>query len=277
MKKLVPIALIPLLMQSCNPSESPVLAQVGDAQLTVNEVLLRMPLTVTGADSVMFVQDYISNWVDEQLLYQQGMRNVPDLPELEAQAAQYRRDLIAQTYERELLRGYAATVSDEECLAFYDRFQRQLTLDDPIVQGFYIKLLSNSSKVRELKEWLKQIQAGIMDHAEDLEQYCHQRAVDYDSFLDQWTSMHRLTDRLPVTVVDAAQFLRCQVYEMKDHDYIYLFLISDFRLTGEIQPFEYGKNDIREMLLQQKRRDLRKQMKQDLRDEALRTGVLKIN
>ncbi|MBQ0056621.1 MAG: hypothetical protein KBT20_03090 [Bacteroidales bacterium] len=266
-----------LLLSACIPAESPILAQVGDAKLTTNDVRLQMPLSMTGADSAAFVREYVDEWVNEQLLYQQGMRNVPDLDKLEQLAAQYRRDLISLTYENELMRGYAEEVSDDECLAFYEKYQKQLRLEEAIVQGFYIKLLSNSSRVRELKDWLKQMQSGIMDHAEELEQYCQQRAVDYDSFMDSWENIHRLTDRLPVTVVDAGQFLRCQVYEMKDDDYIHLFLVSDFRLAGEIEPFEHAKADVHELLLQQKHREFRKRLLKSLRDEALRTGELKIN
>lgn len=264
-------------MVACKPTESPVVATVGEETLTINEILLSMPLTMTGADSAEYVTEYVDEWVAEQLMYQQGVRNVPDLDDLEQQAARYRRDLISQTYENELMRAYAYEVTDEECQAFYDQYQKQLTLEQPLVQGLYIKLLGNSSKVKELKDWLKQMQGGIMDHAEELEQYCQLRAVDYDSFMDQWVDMHRLTDRLPITVVDAGQFLRCQVYDMKDQDYIYLFLVNDFRLPGEVQPFEFAKNDIRDLLLQQKRKEFRKRLKQDLRNEALRTGLLKLN
>lgn len=277
MKNLSFTYLLLLLMVACKPTESPVVATVGEETLTINEILLSMPLTMTGADSAEYVTEYVDEWVAEQLMYQQGVRNVPDLDDLEQQAARYRRDLISQTYENELMRAYAYEVTDEECQAFYDQYQKQLTLEQPLVQGLYIKLLGNSSKVKELKDWLKQMQGGIMDHAEELEQYCQLRAVDYDSFMDQWVDMHRLTDRLPITVVDAGQFLRCQVYDMKDQDYIYLFLVNDFRLPGEVQPFEFAKNDIRDLLLQQKRKEFRKRLKQDLRNEALRTGLLKLN
>lgn len=271
------IILASLWLVSCQQTESPILAQVGEEKLTVHDVLLQMPLSCTGPDSVLFVQNHINDWIDEQLLYQQGLKNVPDLDELERQAAQYRRDLIARTYQAERLAIYSEEVSVDECMAFYEKCKRQLKLDYPIIQGIYVKVLANSSKVNDIKSWLKDIQNGKMDHAEELEQFCQQRAVDWDSFTEQWVDMRRLTDRLPVKVYDAGLFLRRQVYQQKDKEYIYLFLISDFHLAGEIQPYEFCHEEIHQMMIQQKQENFRIKLQQDLRDEALRTGLLRIN
>jgi len=265
-----------LLLTGCLPADPTILAQVGEEKLTMPDVLLQMPLTCTGMDSAVFVQQLIDDWVDEQLLYQQGLKNVPNLEELERQVAQYRRDLIARTYQMERLAIYSEEVSVDECMSFYEKVKRQLKLENPIIQGIYVKLLSNSSRVSDIKSWLKEIQNGKMDHAEELEQFCQQRAVDYDTFTEEWVDMRRLTDRLPVKVYDAGQFLRRQVYQQKDKEYIYLFMISDFHLAGEVQPYEYCHQEIHDMMSQQKQENFRIKLQQDLRDEALRTGLLKL-
>jgi len=265
-----------MLLVSCQQPDSPILAQVGEEKLTVHDVLLQMPLTCTGNDSIVFVQEHVDSWINEQLLYQQGLKNVPNLEDLEREAAQYRRDLIARTYQSERLAIYSEEVSVEECMAFYEKCKRQLKLDYPIIQGMYVKVLVNSTKVNDIKAWLKEIQDGKMDHAEELEQFCQQRAVDYDAFTDQWVDMRRLTDRLPTKVYDAGLFLRRQVYQQKDKEYIYIFMISDFHLAGEIQPYEFCHEDIHNMLIQQKQENFRIKLQQDLRDEALRTGLLKV-
>lgn len=276
MKKFLPILFAPLLLTACQEADPTVLAQVGEEKLTVHDVLLQMPLTLTGDDSALYVQQHVDAWIDEQLLYQQGLKNVPNLDELEQQVAQYRRDLIARTYQTERLAIYSEAVTEDECQTFYEQCKQQLRLEYPIIQGIYVKILANSSKADEIKSWLKEIQNGKMDHAENLEQFCQQRAVDSDSFTDEWVDMRRLTDRLPVRVFDAGLFLHRQVYQQKDDDYIYIFLISDFRLKGDIQPYEFCKSEIHEMLVQQKQQNYRKKLRQDLRDEALRTGLLKV-
>lgn len=277
MKHLSIIFVSSLLLAGCQEMDKSILAQVGEEKLMVQDVLLQMPLTCTGPDSALYVQNHVDSWINEQLLYQQGLKNVPNLDELERQAAQYRRDLIARSYQTERLAIYSEEVSVEECMSFYESCKRQLKLNYPIIQGIYVKVLSNSSKVNDIKSWLKEIQNGKMDHAEELEQFCRQRAVDYDSFTEEWVDMRRLTDRLPVKIYDAGQFLHRQVYQQKDKEYIYIFLISDFHLAGEIQPYEFCHAEIHNMLIQHKQENFRKKLQQDLRDEALRTGLLKLN
>lgn len=275
--KYIWIILTSVWLVSCQQTDPTMLAQVGESKLTVHDVLLQMPLTCSGPDSALFVQEHVDAWINEQLLYQQGLKNVPNLEELERQAEQYRRDLIARTYQSERLAIYSEEVTAEECMAFYESCKSHLKLEYPIIQGLYVKVLANSSKVSSIKTWLKEIQDGKMDHAEELEQFCQQRAVDYDSFTEEWVDMRRLTDRLPVKVYDSAQFLHRQVYQQKDKEYVYLFLISDFHLAGEIQPYEFCHEEIHNMMIQQKQENYRKKLQQDLRDEALRTGLLKLN
>jgi len=118
---------------------------------------------------------------------------------------------------------------------------------------------------------------GKTDCIEEFDQYGIHLAADYDNFFDTWVSMYRLTDKLPVTVVDPAQFLKLKTYEMKDENYYYLFVIKNFKLAGDIAPFEYSKADVYEMLVHQKRREIRTKLLQDLKADGLGTGFVKIN
>lgn len=263
-----------VLLCSCQQMDKSVIAQVGEEQLLKSDVLLKLPLSCTGEDSVRLVANVVNQWINEQLLYQQGLNKLPNLDELEQQVAQYRHDLIARTYQSARLAIYNDEVSEEECFAFYEKCKKDLKLQEPIVQGIYIQLMANSTKVKELKDWLKQIQHGTMDHAEELEQFCQQRAVDYDAFMDQWVDMRRLTDRLPNKLYAPIQ---CQVYQQKDNDYIYLFLISDYRQAGQEQPFEFCRKELLEMIIEQKQEGFRANLENDLKEEALRTGLLKLN
>ncbi|MBR0037099.1 MAG: hypothetical protein IJP70_05605 [Bacteroidales bacterium] len=264
------------VLTACQPTDGLYLAQIGEERLSLNEVLLQMPMGVHGEDSARFVNDYVDNWVDEQLMYYQGLKHVPDLDRLENQARQYRRDLIAQTYCNERLMMSDNQVTEEECQAFYDENQKDFRLDVPVIQCVFIQLLSNSSKVNRIKEWLAQIKDGNMDHAEDLEQYCQLRAVAYESYFDHWVPLSRLTDMLPADGSDLNRFMKVQVSEMKDKDYIYLYMISDFKAKGDIQPYEFAKKDIMELLIQRERGEHRKQLQQELRSEALKSGLLKL-
>lgn len=259
-------------------AESQIVAQVGKTVLTVNEMRMHIPLGLTGADSINFVKEYADRWVDDQVMYLRGVDNLPDIDQIEKQVEEYRRNLISQNYENELLRTRISDeVLEEECAEFYNSYSKQLKLDHPIIQGVFIKLLANSSKVGDVRNWLKSLNDGKTDCIEELDQYGKRRAADYDNFLDTWVDIYRLTAKLPETVVDAASFLKCKTYEMKDQDYYYLFLIKDYRVKNEVQPFEYAKPDIVEILIQQKRQTVHSKLHEDLTKDGIRTGFVKKN
>lgn len=267
-----------LLLVSCkgNVPESQIVAQVGNSILTVSELRMQTPMGLTGTDSAAFVNEYINCWIDQHIMYEQGMRNLPDIDQLNAQAENYRHNLIAQSYENELLKVRANNeISIQDIQDFYDRYSKQLRLDHPIIQGVYVKLLQNTSKLDQVRRWMKSLNAGDQDIIPELDEFGNMRAVEYDNFYDQWVDMYQLSDKLPVTVVDAASFLKSKTYEMKDDQYYYLFVIRDYRLAGEIQPFEYAKSDVYDVLMHQRRQEFRRKLIEELREEGMRTGFVR--
>ena len=267
-----------LLLVSCkgNVPESQIVAQVGNSILTVSELRMQTPMGLTGTDSAAFVNEYIDGWIDQRIMYEQGMRNLPDIDQLNAQAENYRHNLIAQSYENELLQVRANNeISIQDIQDFYDRYSKHLRLDHPIIKGVYVKLLQNTSKLDQVRRWMKSLNAGDQDIIPELDEFGNMRAVEYDNFYDQWVDMYQLSDKLPVTVVDAASFLKCKTYEMKDDQYYYLFVIRDYRLAGEIQPFEYAKSDVYDVLMHQRRQEFRRKLIEELREEGMRTGFVR--
>lgn len=276
----MPIALCAtLFLSSCQIStdEGPVLAQVKEKRLLLRDVLELMPVGISSIDSASFVREYTENWVNEELIYQQGINHLGNYRELMQQVKQYERSLISQSYERALLETHEQDVSDEECEAFYAFYGNQMKLEEPIIKGFYVKIPADKKKQKSLKDWLVKLQKGDTDIMEELEQYCQLRAVDYDVFLEQWHPLSFVADRLPEQVVDASSFLKVKLYEMNDEEFDYLFLATDFRLEGENAPFEYILPEIRPILVNKRRRELLKSIYQEMRQQALESGTLIIN
>lgn len=202
---------------------------------------------------------------DDQLLYAQARLELPDQDKLESQVEEYRQELYIQTYLNQMLQIRAEAVTDEECRQFFDQYGQDLKLDDPIVKGLLVKLPSSVQKNRDLQNWLTQLSQGKEDCMADLEHFCSQRAVVYDNFNSHWVRLSRLTDQLPITVVEPRQFLAIKAYSISDQDYEYQFVVTDYRLAGEKQPYEWARQGILELLIQQKRETFRNELLEGLR------------
>lgn len=277
---LIVVGLLSTTISACEemaPHEKLFVAQVGNANLTVSEVRLNVPIGLKGADSLAFVQEYVDNWVNEQILYEQGMRNLTNLPQLEERVRQYRRTLVAQSYEEQMMVQQENWASDEECLRFYEANEKSLKLNQTIVQGLFIKVLNNSSKITQIKSWMKELEQGNTEHLDALEEYCMRRAVAYDNFYDVWTEWIQLRKMLPESANADAVLLQKKQISLRDDNFAYFMLLKDVRKKGDIQPYEYVVNEVRESLLWQKRAEFRKQLQKDLRAEGLQSGMIKIN
>jgi len=268
------------LATSCQKDEGEEvpLVQIGDSKLFIGDVLSQLPPSATGVDSTAFVSGFIEQWIDQELVYQQGVRYLTNYNQLMHQVEEYRRMLVTQSYDRELLRQHEQDLTDEDCHAFYEKYGKQLILSEPIIKGFYVKVpIDKKSKHKKMKEWLNQLRDQNTDHAEELQQYLNLHAVDYDGFLDQWMPLTYVSERLPEQVVDPASFLKLGLIELTDDDFSYFLLLTDYRLEKEESPYEYCLPQIREILLNQHSREFLKQAHQSMRDHAIANGTLKIN
>lgn len=202
---------------------------------------------------------------DEALLYALARRELPDQDRLEQQVEDYRRDLYIQTYLNQKLLLKVEAVADEDCKAFYDRYGKDLKLDEPILKGLLVKLPLQNKKNQELHNWLTQLSQGKEECMADLERFCAQKASVYDNFCNQWVRLDRLTDQIPLTIVDPRQFLAIKAFETTDADFEYHFVITDYRLAGEVQPYEWARQGILELLIQQRRETFQKELVDELR------------
>lgn len=274
--------LLPALSTLCwaactdTPADMGIVAQVGTARLSLTEVQLSMPMDVTGQDSADYVRRYVDDWVNAQLLYEQGRQNLPNLSQLEALVEEYRSRLIAQSYENELLRERIGEVTDEDCYLFYEQHGADLRLHEPLVQSLWLRMPARSVHLETVRRWLKELCDGNDDNLEELEAFCTLHGIEFDNSLTQWSPLQRLADRLPQPMPSPDPTPRPQ--EVKDgREYLILYLVRDHRAEGDVQPFDYARADIGKLLVQQRRAAFHDRLLQDLRSEGESSGFVKIN
>ena len=71
--------------------------------LYYDEVQAVLPLSLSAADSAAFVEQYKLNWLKEVLLMDKASRNIPNNAEIDRLVENYRKSLIAHTYQQELI------------------------------------------------------------------------------------------------------------------------------------------------------------------------------
>jgi peptidyl-prolyl cis-trans isomerase C len=143
-----------------------VLAQVGDAQLTEDELQRIIPPELGEGLSGAEIRDVIERWVRNQLLYQKAQRDQLDQdPQVGARLRDLERDLLAdELLQRELAR--RVSVDAEELQAYYRQHQAEYTQEVQLKQ-----IVVNTRE--EAEEILQLLQAGA-----NFEQLARQRSID---------------------------------------------------------------------------------------------------
>ena len=82
--------------------KTPVVEVNGDV-LYLEDIEQMLPLGLSDADSTVFADRYIRNWVQDVLFYQNAIRNIPDTKDIDRLVENYRRSLFEHEYQRRLI------------------------------------------------------------------------------------------------------------------------------------------------------------------------------
>ncbi len=244
------------------------LVEMDGSFLYQEDLMAALPAGLTGKDSADFADRFIRNWIEETLLYEKAENNIPDNAELEQRMQAYRKALVLHTYQQELVRQkMAAEVTEQEVAGFYEANQTLFVLSSPLVKGLYLKVPLTAPKLNNVRRWYASQDQKAIDQ---LEKYSLQNAVKYDYFLDKWVPVAEILDKLPNNVALSEEYInRNRKIELRDAGFYYFLHVTDFRASGEIEPYEAARWKVQELLLQQKQSEFLQQAKADLYQQAM--------
>ncbi|MDR1592111.1 MAG: peptidyl-prolyl cis-trans isomerase [Prevotellaceae bacterium] len=251
-----------------------VVAQTGNAILTWENLYSAIPARLDSIDSVMFVQNYIVKWATEELLYDKAKRNILNVAEIDAMVADYRKAITIHHYRQLLTEQRMLPPSDAEVKDFYEEHKDEFLLEDPLLKGVLVAVPNGMPKIKNLIAAMRKLDDDAIQY---IDKYCMRYAVEYDFFMDNWVTYSELQKRLPLPSEGKNAYLKRHKFNMwQDSTYRYLFTMTDYRLIGDNEPFEFVKENVRRTINNQKKMVFMAQFAEDLYNDAIRTGEVKI-
>lgn len=275
------IVLILSLLSGCSyfSKSSPgdfVVARVGDKVLLRRELagVLRGGLTKT--DSINQSKDYIQRWINQELMLSLAEENLSeDQKDVQIELDEYRASLIIHRYQQQLISQKLDTVvTSEDIHQFYDLHPEQFILDQYIVKAIYIEVPKNVAKADQLKRWMS---ASDDNSRTELEKYSFQNATKFDYFGDQWVDFSQIRSRMPVSFTSPEVTLKQNRFiESTDDNKYYLAAIRDYRLIGDKAPFEFAKNRIANLILNNRKMMLIDELQKNIYLKGKKENLFKI-
>ena len=275
--------LVCFLATSCNspaPEEKSdkgkIIAVVFEYKLYSSDIKEIIPPGIAPDDSARRAENYINSWVKEKLLVHKAEANLgKDQKDVEKQLNDYRNSLIIYAYEKELVRQKLDTiVSDDEIQKYYDAHPADFELKDNILKVVYVKVDKKAPNISKLRTI---IQSDKPQDRKDLESYAKQFGQNY--FLDDnvWLLFDDLLKEVPIETYNKELYLQNNRFvELADSSSLYFVSIRGFMTRNSHSPLAFEKENIRNIILNQRKLDLIGRMHDDLYKEAMENKDIKI-
>jgi len=253
-----------------------IVAKVGDKLLLRRELSSALRGGITKADSVNQAKDYIQRWVRQELMLQLAEENLSeDQKDVQRELDEYRTSIIIHRYQQQLISQKLDTVlTASDIRQFYDLHPERFVLEQHIVKAIYIEVPKNVAKVDQLKRWMNSLDDKSRS---ELEKYSFQYATKFDYFNEQWIDFGQIRSRMPVSLTSPDDALKRKGFiETYEGNKYYLAAIKDYRLKGDKAPFEFVKDGIANLILNNRKMEFIDELQKNIYQKGKKENLFKI-
>jgi hypothetical protein len=147
-------------------------------------------------------------------------------------------------------------------------------LNSNIVKALFIKVPLETPGIDKIRLWARSVDQKDL---QQLETYCYQFAEKFDDFNEDWVTLDRLSVELPQEILNPDNFLRKNTwFETSDSSSVYMITVRDYRQRYSLAPFDYVKNDIKSIILNNRRFEFLQSLENGIYNEAIKENTFKI-
>lgn len=245
-------------------------ARVGSVHLYEEELIKDIPSGLGAEDSLLFIDQIVNNWIEEQIVLQKAEEVLPqEAKDVEDRLEKYRKALIIYAYEQQFIKERLDTaVSLIEIEEYYAVHEDDFILKDYIVKALYLKISKGTPDLEKPQLHFKLEQETDVN---EMRYYADLYAVQFHYDPEQWLFFEDVLKVIPLQGVNTESFIRKKKKTMfEDENFIYFINITDFTLKDAISPLSFEKEKIKTILLNLRTIDLRNKLREDLYNDAIK-------
>ena len=243
------------LLSSCSSFENNdkvIIARLGDSYLYEDQLTSIIKSKLSPVDSLTFIKQYINKWAQEELLLQKAVLNInQDQLEIDKRLESYRRSLLIHAYEQKLIEQSLDTLILEDQLeSYYNQHTDDYILADKMTKVIFVKTSIMAPKLDSLESWLFDKDTLLIDA---IETYCHQYSKRFYYNPNEWLIWDDFKQVFPSEFDVSTLSLTNNTMILKDSLDVYFIRLLNYKEQGEIAPLEYVKEEIKSILLNQRK------------------------
>ncbi|MBQ0016579.1 MAG: peptidyl-prolyl cis-trans isomerase [Bacteroidales bacterium] len=265
-----------LLLLSCHGNDDDrVVASVGEYTLLESDLSGLVPVGVEGVDSVELIKKYVNQWVEDMSVLTEACKVVDD--DFEKELEHYHNQLRIRAYEQNQMEMLVdKDVSDIEIKSYYNNNISSYVLDNSVVKVSYVVLPNDCPQMDKISSLIQKGDLTEPDYAE-LVRWAESDATDYYMGRDVWMPFSQLQYLVPFHVSNEIQYLQGRVSDcIHDGKNVYWVHFHAIKLPGEYAPLDMVGNNIKSIILTQRKSLLLHQLRQKLVEQAQSKGLIEI-
>ncbi|MDB9873828.1 peptidyl-prolyl cis-trans isomerase [Flavobacteriaceae bacterium] len=270
-----------LMLAACNlrpsPTEANPLARVNDAFLFETDIDFSFVQGQTESDSIIYVQNIINNWATTQLLIDGANLNLTKetQTEFEQLVQQYKSDLYTSAYVEALVNNNLDTsISKQELDDVYVSNKQLFVLKEDLLKMRYVNVNSKLSNLEEVKKRFKRFNAEDKIRLDSI-------SIQFNSFYLKdsiWIKSEQAISKIKPLQLGFNKVLlkKPNFIQLKDSLGLYLMQINEVLERGSQAPMEYVLPTLKQIVINNRKLKLIKQLKSDIVNDAIKNKKFEI-
>lgn len=252
------------------------MARVGEVELTMSSISDLIPTNHSAADSAIFVEKFIIDWVKKQLLISQAKEAIDfNEAQIQKKVLDYQFALMVHELEQKYIEeNLDREVNDTEIEAYYAEKSENFLLRENLAKCIYFKIPLKAPSLWRFRKSLRNYPKDSLNMWE----YANTHAVKAFTEDSVWVKFDEVLMETPLKEVnDKATFLRNNnSIEVSDEDYIYFLEIFEHKVVGEVAPLEFISESISDIIINKRKILLKKSLEKSIYEEAERSNAFEI-
>ncbi|WP_416867945.1 MAG: peptidyl-prolyl cis-trans isomerase [Imperialibacter sp.] len=285
--KYIPLVLVVSLLHSCefiklksgeeaNVQEIPV-ARVFDTYLYKADLTGIAPENLSPEDSVKLVEKYVDSWIKKQLMIAKASSKIEfNEAEIERKVLDYKYALMVHEFEKyEIGRRLNKEVSEQEIQTYYDDKFENFLLKQNIIKCLFVKIPKEAPRISRIRGLLRSYPDSDM---EEIKSYCFRFAISSSLEDNAWLNFDEVVKSTPLaTIPNKVQFLRDNSFvESSDDKFIYFIKLLEYKISDQVSPLEFIREDIVNIILNKRKIELAKKLEEEIINEAQQNDEFEI-
>jgi hypothetical protein len=227
-----------------------------------------IPPNTSKSDSINLISRYVRSWVNKQLVIVEASEKLNiDEAELERKVLDYQYAILIHEYQKFYInQKLNPQVTDDEIEQYYNLSKDNFPLRQSIVKCRFVKVPKEAPRLNQLR---KMIQSENVSDFGDLKSYCYQYSSTF--YLDSmWINFDEIIKNTPLVNIDNKIhfIMNNKYYETSDDTNFYALKIFEFKISNDISPLEWVKEDIKKIILNKRKVALAKELEDKIYERA---------